>query len=117
MRDILFYRTESGKCPVEEFINELDGKQARKVAWVMSLVEELDIVPAQYFRKMPGTNDLWEIRVQQGGNIFRFFGFLHGQRLVVLTHALEKKSQKTPQQDLEVAAARKQEYIKRSKSR
>ena len=88
MREIVFYRTESGNCPVEEFLDALSSKQARKVTWVMQLVEELEIIPVKFFKKMTGTNDLWEIRVQSGNNIFRILGFLEEEHLVVLNHAL-----------------------------
>ncbi len=49
MREIRFYRTEAGYCPVEKFLDSLSGKQAQKVAWVLQLIEELDFPPAQYF--------------------------------------------------------------------
>jgi hypothetical protein len=52
VREIIFYRTPSGACPVEEFLDSLTGKQAQKVAWVLHLVEELDSVPVQYFKKL-----------------------------------------------------------------
>jgi hypothetical protein len=39
------------------------------------LVEELESVPTQYFKKHGGTEDLWEIRAQQGSDIFRMLGF------------------------------------------
>ena len=40
MREIIFFRTDSGNCPVEEFLEGLSGKKAQKVAWVMQLVED-----------------------------------------------------------------------------
>jgi len=58
MREIVFYRTESGGCPAEEFLDSLSAKQAQKVTWVMELVEELDVVPVKYFKKMTGTDDI-----------------------------------------------------------
>ena len=41
MREIEFYRTDMGKCPIEEFLDSLSGKQAQKIAWVLQLIEEL----------------------------------------------------------------------------
>ena len=41
MREIRFYRTPSGNCPVEEFLDSLTGKVAQKVLWVMQIIEEL----------------------------------------------------------------------------
>jgi len=42
MRTIIFYRTEAGNCPVEKFLDSLNAKQAKKVLWVLQLVEELE---------------------------------------------------------------------------
>jgi hypothetical protein len=53
MSTIIFYPTESGKSPVKEFLDSLEAKQARKVVWVLQLVEELERVPTQYFRLNP----------------------------------------------------------------
>ena len=94
MRNIIFYRTESGHCPVEEFLDSISGKKAQKVTWVLRIIEEIDIVPKQYFKKLISTDDLWEIRIQLGNNIFRILGFFDGKNIVVLNHAFIKKSQK-----------------------
>lgn len=113
MKEIHFYRTESGDSPIEEFLDSLTGKQAQKVAWVLQLIEEMDIVSVQYFKKLVNTNDLWEVRVQAGNNIFRLLGFLDGNHLIVLNHGFQKKTQKTPKKEIQIAEARKKDYIKR----
>ena len=113
MKVIYFYRTESGSCPVEEFLESLQSKQAQKVAWVLQLIEEFDVVPVQYFKKLVNTDDLWEVRVQIGGNIFRIIGFLDDEQLVVLNHAFQKKTQKTPKNDIKLAEMRKRDYLNR----
>jgi phage-related protein len=113
LREVTFYRTGMGRSPIDEFLNTLSSKQAQKVAWVLNLVEELDIVPSQYFQKMPNTEDLWEIRVKTGSNIFRFLGFFDGTKLVVLSHAFQKKTQKTPRQAIQLAEERKRDYFRR----
>ena len=76
---------------MEEFIDSLAGKQAQKVVWVLRLVEELDVVPAQYFQKLAGTGDLWEVRIQSGSDIFRLIGFFDEAKLVVLTNGFVKR--------------------------
>jgi len=113
MREIRFYRTERGHCPVEEFLNSLSGKQAQKVAWVLQLIEELDLAPTQYFKKLVNTDDIWEVRVQVGNNIFRLLGFIDGERVVILNHAFQKKSQKTPMKEIKKSEARKKDYLRR----
>jgi phage-related protein len=113
MRDIQFYRTQTDHSPVEDFLDSLSGSQAAKIAWVLQLVEELDMVPKQYFKKLTNTEDLWEVRVQVGRNTFRLLGFLDGSQLVILDHAFAKKSQKIPKSDITIAESRKRDYFRR----
>ncbi|MFH1037331.1 MAG: type II toxin-antitoxin system RelE/ParE family toxin [PVC group bacterium] len=115
MRTIIFYRTESGNCPVEKFLDSLNPKQAQKVLWVLQLVEELDQVPAQYFKKLVNTQDIWEVRAQAGKKIFRLLGFYDGSRLIVLNHAFQKKTQKTPAGAIALAEKRKRDFLRRKK--
>jgi len=113
VRTITFYENSSGQLPVEEFLDSLTDQQARKVTWVMRLVEQLQVVPGQYFKKLFGTEHIWEIRVQVGGNIFRILGFMDVNNRVVLTNGFAKKSQKAPQQEIALAEQRRQDYYQR----
>jgi phage-related protein len=113
MKEINFYRTSSGHCPVEEFLDSLTGKQAQKVVWVLQLIEELETVPRQYFKKLVNTDEIWEVRVQFGGNIFRLLGFLEDDELLILTGGFTKKTQKTPRQEISTAEKRKRDYLNR----
>ena len=115
MREVIFYKTASGKCPVEEFLDSLTGKQADKVTWTLSLVEDLQIVPKRYFKKLIGTDDIWEVRVEFGSDIFRMLGFFDSGNLVILTNGFAKKTQKTPQNEIVVAEERKRDYLTRKK--
>ena len=115
MREIIFYRTSSGKCPVEEFFDTLNDKQVEKVLWVLRLIKELEIIQKEYFKKLLNTDDIWEVRVKSGNNIFRLLGFFDGNLLIILTNGLAKKSQKTPRQEIKLAEQRKKDYLERSK--
>jgi phage-related protein len=112
MRHILFFRNQSGRSPVEEFLHTLTPQQKKKAAFVLSLVEELAVIPEEYFKKFKGCDNLWEVRIQTGGNAFRLLGFLDGAELVVLNHAFAKKTQKTPKKEILVAEQRKKEYLR-----
>ena len=107
MRKIIFYRTNTGKCPVEIFLDTLSDKQFKKVAFVFDLVEQIKNVPKEYFKKLKGTNDIWEIRVEFGNDSFRFLGFFDGGTLVVLNYAFVKKTQKIPKQEIAIAKKKK----------
>jgi phage-related protein len=113
MRSIRFYRTENNRSPVEEFLDSLPDKHAQKVAWVMRLVERLDWVPEQFFKKLVGTEHLWEIRSQIGGKSYRFLGFFDGPTLLIVTNAFAKKQQKTPPREIALAEARRRDYLQR----
>ena len=115
MKEIRFYRTESGNCPVEEFLDSLSGKQAQKVSWVLQLIEDMEVIPVKYFKKLVNTDDIWEVRVQVGNNIFRLLGFLEGRQVVILNHAFQKKTQKTPKKEIQIAEARKKDHLRRRK--
>ncbi len=115
MKKIIFYKTDSGNSPVQEFIDSLSDKQAKKVAWVLRLVRDIRNLPTTYFKKLINSDDIWEIRVQVGRNIFRFLGFYDGSQLIILTNGFQKKSQKTPKREIELAKKRKQRYLKRRK--
>jgi phage-related protein len=113
MREIGFYRTVRGDCPVEEFLDSLSGKQAQKVLWVLRIIEELPVIPKQYFKKLVGTEDLWEVRIRLGNNSFRLLGFFDGGKLIVLTSGFAKKTQKTPAKEIKLAEQRMQDYFSR----
>jgi len=113
MRTVEFYRLPNGISPVEEFLDSLTGKQAQKVLWVLRLVEELDVVPRQYFKKLVDSEGVWEVRIQFGNDIFRLLGFFDGGALLILTNGFAKKTQKTPPQEIALAVRRKEEHLAR----
>jgi phage-related protein len=116
VRIVDFYRFPNGNSPVEAFLNAQTGKQAQKVLWVLQLIEELEAIPRQYFRKLVDSEGIWEVRVQFGNDIFRLLGFFDGDTLLVLTNGFAKKTQKTPAQEIALAIRRKNEYLARRKS-
>jgi len=112
-KTVIFYKTTGGKCPVQDFLDSLPGKVAQKVVWVLSLLEDLEVVPSTYFKKLVGTEDIWECRIQLASNAYRIFCFFEGNSVVILTHGFTKKTQKTPQQEIERAEAYRRDYLKR----
>lgn len=85
------------------------------MAWVLKLVAELESVPAKYFKKLAGTDGVWEVRIDFGRDTFRLLGFFDRQRIVVLAHGFQKKSQKTPEQATALAQERRKDYFRRKK--
>lgn len=60
---------------------------------------------------MEGTVGLYEIRVEVGSNIFRAFAFFDEGQLIVVANGFQKKTQKTPKNEIESAEKIKMEYF------
>jgi phage-related protein len=92
-----------------EFYNKQTQKVKLKINWTIGVVKDLKMVPEQYLKHIEGT-DLYEIRVILGSNIFRIFCFFDKGRLVVLLNGFQKKTQKTPKNEIERALTLKRQY-------
>ncbi len=110
---LAFYRTEKGQCPVDEFLDSLPSKVTQKVTWVLKLIQELDIVPTQYFKKLSDTDEIWECRMVFGGNTYRILGFFQRGNRLVLTHGFMKKTPKTPPEEIRKAEQLRADHIRR----
>jgi len=114
-RLIEFYK-ETGISPITEFFDSLTSKTAQKVLWVLKLVEELERVPSKYFKKLEGTEEIWEVRADIGHDAVRLLGFWSEGSLIILTNGFQKKSQKTPSNEIALAEIRRKNYLRRTKS-
>jgi hypothetical protein len=68
MREIIFYQSDFGDKPVEEFFAGLDAAARAKVVRTLEWLRSQQIVPAKFWKKLSGS-DLWEVRVEYAGNI------------------------------------------------
>ncbi len=74
------------------------------------MVEDLQRVPETYLKHLENTYGLYEIRVQLGSDIFRIFCFFDQGQLVVIANGFQKKTQKTPKKEIEIALKIKAAY-------
>ncbi|MBI2257657.1 MAG: type II toxin-antitoxin system RelE/ParE family toxin [Flavobacteriia bacterium] len=95
--------------------NQTDIVQ-KKIEWTLNLIKITQQVPEKYFKHLEGTKGLYEIRVEVGGNIYRIFSFFDKGNLVVLGNAFQKKTQKTPKQELIKAIKIMEEYHHENKN-
>jgi phage-related protein len=109
-RNIIFF-----KDYFEEFFIKQRDKVRDKIIWTFDLIENLPRVPETYLKHIENTEGLFEIRVQQGSDIYRIFCFFDKGQLVVLANGFQKKTQKTPKQEIEKALKIKEEYESRRK--
>jgi len=105
-----FYKTAALKCPVMDFLDSLSGKVAQKITWVLKLIEEIEVVPTKYFKKLL-PYDIWEVRIDFSGNTYRILSFIYNEAQLILTHGFIKKTQKIPKNEIEKAMKYKNEYF------
>ncbi len=111
MRRVIFYRTPAGRCPIENFLESLTDTQVEASYRIIRLITEEERVGTQFLRKL--TKNVWELRVHTGTQQIRYLCFFDGRALVVLTNGFVKKTQKTPQKEINLAERRRRDYLKR----
>ena len=99
----------------EDFLDAQNPKVQSKILQIMRIIEEVEIVPKNHLKHIEGTNGLFEVRVIFGSNIFRVFSFFDDGKLVVLLSGFQKKSQKTPKNEIDKAVRLMNEYYKEKK--
>lgn len=111
---VLYYESPHGAAPIEAFLDGLSEKaRAKCLAYIGLLESHGTQLPASIVKHVRGK--IWELRPEWGGNEYRFFyGAVIGQRFVIL-HAVEKKSQKLREGDIQLAEQRYEEIQKRLK--
>jgi len=105
IRTVIFFKNY-----FNEFFVKQKEKVQQKIVWTINLIEELDRIPETYLKFIENTDGLYEIRIQQGNDIFRIFCFFDEGKLVVLTNGFQKKTQKTPKKEIKKALKIKKEY-------
>lgn len=93
-----------------DFYNEQPDNVQIKIEWTLNLIRITKYIPEKYFKHLEGTKGLYEIRIEVGNNIYRIFSFFDKGNLVVLGNAFQKKTQKTPRQEIEKALKIMEEY-------
>jgi len=104
-RKITFY-----KDYFQSFFDTQSKKVKSKIVWTFDLIEDLQRVPETYLKHLENTDGLYEIRVQSGSDIYRIFCFFDKGQLVVLANGFQKKTQKTPKKEIELALKIKADY-------
>lgn len=92
------------------FYNSQTKQVQDKIDWVIGLVRTLRIVPEKFFKHLEGTDGLYEMRVKVGSDIYRIFCFFDKGQLVILLNGFQKKTDKTPRQEIERAERLKKQY-------
>lgn len=98
IRTIIFYENH-----FIEFYQKQDQKVRGKIQYVFELIRQVERVPEKFLKHITESNGLYEIRIKYQSNIYRIFCCFDEEKLVILFNGFQKKSQRTPNSELEKA--------------
>ena len=93
------------------FVRSLPLKVQQKITYNYKKIEH-GIVDKELFKKLENS-EIWEFRTLFNGNCYRLFSFWDTETgtLIVATHGIVKKTQKTPQKEIAKAEEIRQQYF------
>ena len=94
-----------------DFFDSQSEKVKEKIDYVLFLITVTERIPKKFFQYMEGTDGLFEIKIEYESNIYRIFCCFDEGKLVVLFNGFQKKTPKTPQNEIEKALIIKKEYF------
>lgn len=99
-----------------DFYVKQSEKVQEKIEYVFKVIRTVQNVPKKFLDHMTGTDGLYEVRIEFESNIYRIFCCFDKGNLVVLFNAFQKKTQKTPKKEIELALKLKEEYLNSKKN-
>ena len=110
IREIIAYKNY-----FEDFLQKQPIKVQNKIFKILDAIETLDRIPTNYLKLIAETKGLYEARIQVGSDIWRVFCFFNSGRLVIFLNGFQKKTQKTPKNEIEKAIRLMREYYENKK--
>ena len=115
MFEVEFYEKIDGTYPAEEFILSQDVKMQTKLFRLLELLElKGNELREPYSKSL--SDGIFEIRANQGNNITRVLYFFVVGKKIILTNGFVKKTQKTPENEIELAKKYREDYERRKEN-
>ena len=113
MWEIVFYETESGAVPVQEFLDSLPRKHHAKALRDIDVLREYGTTLREpHVKHIDGK--MWELRIKSASDISRIFYFVPTGNGIVLLHGFVKKTRKAPAKEIDTATNYLIDYQRRS---
>lgn len=111
-RELEFFETESGRSPALEFLREQSKAVRAEAGWILEQLEKhgtgLDRPLVGYLE-----DGIYELRWEVERNAYRLLFFIHGRKIIVVTHGFSKKTKKVPQTEIDRARRLRAEWLAR----
>lgn len=101
----------------KEFRKTLDKEALKKLYQVLTLIMKVKVVPIRFLKAIKGRKGLYEIRSEYEGNIYRVFCCFDEGSLVILFNGFQKKTQKTPIEQLDKAETLMKKYFEQKRNK
>jgi len=105
-RQIIFYEHY-----FKEFYILVNDNVKEKIGYVFRVIKTVDRVSEKFLKHIKGSDGLYEIRIEVSSNIYRIFCCFDKGNLVVLFNGFQKKTEKTPKGEIDLALKLKKEYF------
>lgn len=110
--EVEFYEKANGEQPAKEFLLSLDKKLRAKLADTIMILQDNGYELREPYSKHI-SEGIFELRAKLGSDITRVMYFFYVDRHIILTNGFIKKTQKTPQSEIEKAKRYRADYLKR----
>ncbi|MDR1779142.1 MAG: type II toxin-antitoxin system RelE/ParE family toxin [Tannerella sp.] len=92
----------------DEFRKTLTDKELLKLKYSLDVLKTQEIIPRKFFGFI--RDGLFELKMEYGGNIYRVFFVFENDNIVILFNGFQKKTQKTPPEQIKKALQIKKQY-------
>ena len=110
--EVVFYETEDGEKPVQDFLDNSNVKMRNKMLMLMSVLQEKGNNLREPYSKHID-DGIFELRCKLGSDISRALYFFYHIGKIIMTNAFIKKQQKTPKNEIAIAKQYRKDYIER----
>jgi len=105
-RNIVYYKNY-----FPDFLEKQNPEVKKKIYWTLQLIATIERVAEKYFKHLSGSTGIYEIRVEISSTIYRVFCIFDKEKLIILLNGFQKKTQKTPKNEIELAEKLKKQYF------
>lgn len=98
-----------------DFYNPLKPEVKEKVDHVLQIVISLKRIPRNFYKHLE--DGIYEIRFMAGGNAYRVFAFFNENQRLILLQGFQKKTRKTPRNEIEKAKRLRKNYYETRKNK
>ncbi|HCC51376.1 MAG TPA: type II toxin-antitoxin system RelE/ParE family toxin [Porphyromonadaceae bacterium] len=92
----------------KDFYDSLDTRTQEKVLYILTLLKSQDRLPMKFIKSIQ--DGLYELRIEYNSNIYRLFFIFDEGKVVILFNGFQKKTKKTPNEEIKKAIKLKEEY-------